>query len=148
MIDGALPKVTIYVQVAIPPAGEGTGQRGNGASTKPVKKSASRVHGGGDAVSTGGGWTGRHGTSHFVPVSEPDNLADVEAAHAQAAGQAWVEDVVETTHDRRVGRRCAVRSGRRRGRNNCGCRGRIDGDGVGRRHAGFGRTIRYVEPIF
>ena len=48
--NGALPKVTIYVPVVIPLAGDGTGQRGDNDSAKPVKKSVLRVRGGGDTV--------------------------------------------------------------------------------------------------
>ena len=51
LINGALPEVTIYVLITIPPASEGIGRRGNDDSAKPIKKSASRVRGGGDTVS-------------------------------------------------------------------------------------------------
>ena len=51
LIDGALPKVTICMQVTIPPAGEGIGQRGDNNSAKLIKKSAARVRGGGDTGS-------------------------------------------------------------------------------------------------
>ena len=40
LVDGTLPKVSIYVQVALPPAGGGTGRHHNNDSDEPVKEGA------------------------------------------------------------------------------------------------------------
>ena len=98
LINGALGKVPIDVQIALPTASEGKGRHRNDNFAKPVEEDATCAGGGGDSICTGGGRTSSHNNGHLVPPSKPDDLGDGEAAHPQAAGRSQVTDAVKATH--------------------------------------------------